>query len=130
MIVLLSTPFFQDPGNGNRHRTPLPKKLRKIKRISFKAFLYLKGLLKDFRRTAPSSGIRPKNLRRNASRIDDLDAGIYPTRPENSQMTIADDEPTPIHNTRHSRFWQWRRVAEWERYLNDPLEKTKGPMIT
>jgi len=34
-------------------------------------------------------------------------------------------EPSSIQQTRESSFWQWQRVAEWERYINDPIESVR-----
>jgi len=39
-------------------------------------------------------------------------------------------EPSNISSVYHSSFWQWRRVAEWYRYINDPMENKKGHIIT
>ena len=39
-------------------------------------------------------------------------------------------EPTNIVDTYDSALWRWRRVAEWERYINDPVENNNGHMIT
>jgi len=35
-------------------------------------------------------------------------------------------KPSKISDTRDSLFWSWRRVKEWEKYVNDPLENKKG----
>jgi hypothetical protein len=114
-------------GNGKRDRTPTPKDLRKIKRISFKAFLYLKGLFKDFRRETvkPEKGL--KILSHRAPTINDLDARIPVARHKNSDNGLHYSyEPSRIQNTRDSLFWQWRRVTEWYRYINDPCENIRG----
>lgn len=124
-------------GNGKRHHTPTPKRLRKIKRISFESFLSLKELFKDFKRDA----IKPQKLSNylspRASTINDLKTGIHPTRGlVSTKRTITQDghrqayEPTQIYNTRNSSFWRWRRVREWDKYINDPLENINGHIIT
>ncbi|MFA4981795.1 MAG: hypothetical protein WC592_04930 [Candidatus Omnitrophota bacterium] len=43
---------------------------------------------------------------------------VYEYEPSNA-IYVGDSSP-----------WQWRRVNEWHRYLNDPVEKIKGHMIT
>ena len=118
-------------GNGKRDRTPTPSRLRKIKRISFKAFLYLKGLFKDFKRDALKSQIGLNLLSQRAPRINDLEKRIHVTSYKNNGTAIYYDyEPSRIQNTRDSSFWQWRRVAEWHRYINGPTENINGHMIT
>jgi hypothetical protein len=114
-------------GNGKRDRTPTPKGLRKIKRISFKAFLYLKGLFKDFRRETlkPEKGL--KILSHRAPTINDFENRIHLTpAKKNGNAIYYGYEPSRIQNTRDSSFWQWRRVAEWYRYINDPCENIRG----
>lgn len=108
-------------GNGKKHRTPAPKGLRKIKRITFEAFLYLKGLFKDFRRETPKVEYGSNFLDHRAHRINDLEAKAYLTpRKKNDTAIYYDYEPSRIENTRNSLFWQWRRVSEWYRYINNP----------
>jgi len=46
------------------------------------------------------------------------------------QHYVYEYEPSNIINAYDSPLWQWRRVNEWHRYLNDPIEKIKGHMIT
>ena len=117
-------------GNGKRHRTPIPKGLRKIKIISFKAFLDLKELFKNFK------GRGLNFLSSRASVIKDLKAGIHLPRPVVNEKRIKHDgafhayEPTKISDVYNSLFWQWRRVAEWHHYINDPYENTNGHIIT
>ena len=38
-------------------------------------------------------------------------------------------EPSGIINVRDSSPWQWRRVNEWDHYLNDPVEKSNGHIV-
>ena len=108
-------------GNGNRHRTPLPRGLKKIKIISFKAFLGLKELFKNFRRPIAK---RPRRYHkklaltdnRPAIAIQDHATGIY--------------EPSKINDAFNSSFWQWYRVVEWHHYINDPYENINGHIAT
>ncbi|MDP3778647.1 MAG: hypothetical protein Q8R30_01185, partial [bacterium] len=110
---------------------PTPSRLRKIKRISLKAFLYLKGLFKDFRRETPKVQFGTNSLSRRAPRINNLETRIHLAPPKKNGNAIYHDyEPTRIDNTRNSSFWQWRRVAEWYRYINDPIENINGHMTT
>jgi len=106
-------------GNGKTHRTPLPRGLKKIRIISFKAFLNLKGLFKHFKRP---DAIKPQRYHkkltltnnRPAIAIQDHATGTY--------------EPSRINDAFNSLFWQWRRVSEWHRYINDPYENINGHM--
>jgi len=104
--------------------------LRKIKRISFKAFLYLKGLFKDFRRETPKIQFGSNFLSRRAPTINDLEPKIHVAYKKNGTIIYYDYEPSRIQNTRDSLFWQWRRVREWYRYINDPVENISGHIIT
>ena len=115
-------------GNGKRHRTPTPQGLRKIKRISFEAFLDLKGLFKDFRRNAKKIQYGSNFLSHRAPIINDLKTEIHSTLHKKNNVAMYDYEPSRIDNTRNSSFWQWRRVAEWHRYINDPVENKNGHM--
>ena len=117
-------------GNGKRHCTPTPQGLRKIKRISFEAFLDLKGLFKDFRRNAEKVKYGSNSLSHRAPVINDLKTRIHSTLCKKNNIAMQDYEPSRIHNTRNSSFWQWRRIAEWHRYINDPAENISGHMIT
>ena len=125
------------PGNGKRHHTPTPLRLRKIKVVSLKVFFCLKELFKNFKRDVTKPQKLPNYLSPRASTINDLKAGIHPTRDiVSTKRTVAPDnhkhtyEPTQIYNTRNSSFWQWRRVREWDKYINDPLENISGHIIT
>ena len=107
-------------GNGKRDRTPLPQGLRKIKRISFGTFLRLKELFKGLKvyRLITPRGYQKKSkpLRKKRKFV--------------AQHHIRDYEPSNIVNVRDSSPWQWRRVNEWDHYINDPYEKINGHMIT
>jgi len=47
-----------------------------------------------------------------------------------AQKYTHEFEPGQIDNVYDSPPWKWRRVAEWERYINDPLENKNGHIIT
>ena len=105
------------PGNGKIHRTPSPVGLRKIKRISFEVFLSLKELLNNFKPRFEKK-IRPYCKRQ-----------IVINKPEPVQPAYGQPyEPTNMADAYDSLFWQWRRVAEWYRYINDPYENINGHM--
>ena len=126
-------------GNGKGDRTPFPKGLRKIKRISFKDFLDLKELFKNFKRKATKAQTEVKNLRLPAPRNRVLSTRIHPakglvsteSKPGHRKNSVSQNgympvyEPSSIYQTRQSSFWQWQRVAEWEHYINDPIESVR-----
>ena len=122
--IKISTKIKHGIGNGKRHRTPTPLRLRKIKVVSFKAFFCLKELFKNFNRRASNS------LRRRAPAVNDLKTRIHLTRgivrKNETAIAIPAYEPTQMSNAYNSSFWQWRRVAEWYRYINDPYENIRG----
>jgi hypothetical protein len=93
--------------------------------------LYLKGLFKDFRREAEKPQRLSNCLSYRAPRINGLKTRIYVAPYKKNGIAIyCDYEPSRIDNTRNSSFWQWRRVAEWYRYISDPIENINGHMIT
>ena len=103
-------------GNGKIDRTPHPLGLRKIKIVSVKVFECLKELVSNsklFRSTTPR-GSREKSqvFRKEPDLIERQDAHEY--------------EPSNIETAYDSLKWRWRRVREWHRYINDPIEKYKG----
>ena len=56
-------------------------------------------------------------------------------KPENPRVTVQQQyayeyEPSNMINAYGVSLWRWRRVNEWDRYINDPYEKIKGHMIT
>ena len=104
-------------GNGKTHRTPSPVALRKIKRVSLKVFLGLKELINSIRVITPR-GNRKKSKPRFKDRVTVIPNYVY------------EYEPTNAINVRDSSPWQWRRVSQWHRYINDTTEKIKGHMIT
>ena len=106
-------------GNGKIDHTPSPVGLRKIKRISFEVFLSLKELLNNFK---PRLEKKLQRCRKHRIAIHELE----PVEPACEQSY----EPTNMAHAYESLFWQWRRVAEWHRYINDPYENIKGNMTT
>ena len=119
-MLLLSTKLTKIYGNGKIDRTPSPAGLRKIKRISFDAFLRLKELVNGIK---VYNSITPKGNRKNLLlNYKEPVAAI--------KQCTHEYEPSSIINTRYSLLWQWRRVNEWYKYINDPYENIKGHMIT
>lgn len=108
-------------GNGKTHRTPLPRSLRKIKRVSLEVFLRLKELvnsIKVYHLITPRGNRKKSILRRKK-------LGVF------KQNHAHEYRPSKIINVYNSPLWQWRRVIQWDRYINDPLENIKnGHMIT
>ncbi len=109
--------FLVETGNGKRHRTPLPRSLRKIKRVSLKVFLGLKDLVNSVKVITPR-GNRKKSKVGFKDRVTVIPNYVY------------EYEPSNMINAYDSSLWQWRRVSEWYRYINDPVEKIKGHIIT
>ena len=107
---------FTSSGNGKRHRTPLPERPKRIKRITLEAFLRIKELLRGLKR--PGVNRRYVYRKKPLKIYKRADAGI-----QGYKNTY---EPSNINATRDSLFWSWRRVVEWEKYINDPLENKNG----
>jgi len=104
-------------GNGKIHRTPTPQGLRKIKRVSLEVFLRLKELVNGIKVITPR-GNRKKSI-------------LSRKEPDIAIRHYAHEyEPSNISNAYDGLYWRWRRVNEWDRYINDPVEKTKGHIIT
>jgi hypothetical protein len=116
-IARVSTRLLLSAGNGKRHSTPSPVGLRKIKRVSLKVFLGLKESVNSVKEITPR-GNRKKSKPRFKEHVTVIPNYIYEYEPSN--IIYADD----------SLLWQWRRVNEWHRYINDPVDKIKGHMIT
>jgi hypothetical protein len=38
-------------------------------------------------------------------------------------------KPSNMVNAHYGPVFQWRRVNEWDEYINDPIEKLSGHMI-
>jgi hypothetical protein len=108
-------------GNGKRHRTPSPAGIRKIKRVSFEVFLRLKELLYSVK---VNDSITPRGNRKKSI--------FSRSEPDIEIRHCAHEyEPSNAINVRDSAPWQWRRVNEWHRYINDPFENIiNGHMIT
>ena len=70
-------------------------------------FLDIKGLLKHL-------PVNKKQQRRKKSlrKCKRTDASMF----DNACSVY---EPTNINYAYNSDFWRWRRVAEWEKYIND-----------
>ena len=93
--------------------------------------MYLKGLLKDFRRKTEESQKLANFLSQRAPRVNDLETRIHAVPYKKNDIAIYSNyEPSRIEDTRNSSFWQWHRVTEWYRYINDPIENISGHMIT
>jgi hypothetical protein len=43
---------------------------------------------------------------------------------------VNEYEPSNATNVRDSSPWRWRRVGEWDQYMNDPVEKLSGHIVT
>ena len=110
-------------GNGKRDRTPPLVELRKIKRVGFKVFLGLKELLKNFKardlKFFCARGFRFNDVKpsRHLPRH-----GMNTKQIAHKNINSAAYEPTDMACAYDSALWQWRRVAEWYRYINDPYE--------
>jgi len=105
-------------GNGKKHHTPSPQGLRKIKVVSLEVFLRLKELVNSLKVITPR-GNRKKSILR-CQNLDVIVRRHYEHEYEPSNATYVQD----------SLPWRWNRVAEWHRYINDPIDKIKGHMIT
>jgi len=108
-------------GNGKTHRTPSPVGLQKIKIVSLELFLRLKELVNSIKVNDP---ITPRGNRKKSKlsrKTPDIVIRHY----------AHEYEPSKAINVRDSSPWQWRRVAQWDRDLNDPFENIiKGHIIT
>ncbi len=47
-----------------------------------------------------------------------------------AQNYVNEYEPSNAINVYDSSPWQWRRVTEWHRYINDPYENNSGHIVT
>ncbi len=120
MITLLSRHPLGRIGNGKRHCTPLPWSLRKIKRVSFNVFLGLKELVNGVKVV---DLITPRGNQKK-SKLSRKKPGIVNERHANEY------EPSTAIRLFNSPPWQWHRVSEWHRDINDTGKKLKGHMIT
>jgi len=77
--------------------------------------LYIKRLIGNIK--------QPRNTKKRTYRkkVTKAHTEPYASIPEHKNIY----EPTNIADAYDSLFWRWRRVAEWEKYINDPLEKIK-----
>jgi hypothetical protein len=127
----LSSKICKVGGNGKIDRTPSPVDLRKIKRIGFKVFFYLKELFENFRaRDLKFSCARGPRLNVLRTRRHTPWLHLNTKQVDAHKNINSAYEPTDMARAYDSALWQWRRVAEWYRYINDPMENIKGHMTT
>ena len=107
-------------GNGKIDRTPTPRGLRKIKRISFEVFLSLKELVNSVK---VYDSITPRGYREKST-LSRKEPKII------IQNHAHEYKPSNMINVYDSPLWRWRRVNEWHRYINDTIENINGHMIT
>ena len=119
-INIFARMIFAGVGNGKIHRTPTPQGLRKIKVIRLEAFLSLKALFNKCK--CFNSKERLHRLRSVKVRKDEL--GVI------AKNCVNEYEPSKMVNVYDSPLWQWRRVAQWHRYINDPCEYESGHIVT
>ena len=117
----MSRKIYLANGNGKTHRTPSPAGLKKIKRVSLELFLRLQAIVNDLKviELIPPRGYQKKSKVLKFNRI----SAIIDTRPDEYR-------PSAITSVLDSQLWQWRRVNEWDRYINDPVDKLNGHIIT
>ena len=108
---------FRYDGNGKIDRTPTPQGLIKIKRVSLEAFLRLKELVNSIKMITPRGNRKKSVLKRKKLCIV-------------KQDHINNYGPSNIIYVYDSLILRWRRVNEWHRYINDPIEKLSGHIIT
>ena len=106
-------------GNGKIDSTPHPLGLRRIKRVSLKVFVGLKELVGN----KVHASIPPRGYRKK-SRISRKEPEVI------DRYNDAEYEPSNIDTAYDSLRWRWRRVTQWDRYINDTIENIKGHMIT
>ena len=104
-------------GNGKTHRTPSPAGLQKIKRVSLEIFLSLQALVNSFK---VSDLITPRGYQKKSKVLKHVKIDtVIDTRPNEYR-------PSKITGVLDSQLWRWRRVNEWDRYINDPAYKLNG----
>ena len=108
-------------GNGKTHHTPSPIGLKKIKIVSLELFLRLQALVKSVKVVGL---ITPRGYQKKSKvlRLNRTGA-VIDTRPNEYR-------PSKAINVYDSSPWRWRRVSEWDRYINDPVNKLSGHIIT
>ncbi len=87
-----------------------------IKRISLNVFLRLKELVDSVKVITPRGNRKKSNL---AHREPDIVMRHYEHEYESSNIINTSDGP----------LRQWRRVIQWDKYLNDPVDNRKGHSI-
>ncbi len=101
------------PGNGKRDRPLFPAGLKKIKRVSSKIFLSLKKLAAN---SKMYKKITPRGNRKK-SKVALKKQNII------TRHYVRKHEPSNIINVYNSTYQRWRRVIEWDLYINDPYER-------
>ena len=109
--------LWKNSGNGKIDRTPHPLGLRKIKIVSVKVFESLKELVSNGNKLFKS--ITPRGNREKSQVL--CKEPVFIERQEAHEY-----EPSPIDTAYEGLRWRWRRVTEWHRYIDDPIEKYKG----
>ena len=116
----METNLLEFVGNGKIHRTPTPQGIRKIKVIRLEAFFSLKALFNKCK-CFNSKERRPYHSRSVKVRKNEPDIA--------TQNYVNEYEPSNAINVYDSSPWQWRRVTEWHRYINDPYENNSGHIV-
>jgi len=93
---------------------------RKIKRITFEAFLRIKELLNKLK--------QPRIYKKR--RLNKKPSAILEKSNNDIRENIHSYEPSNISYAYESLFWRWRRVIDWHKYINDPVENINGHIIT
>ena len=91
--------------------------MQKIKRVSLEIFLSLQALVNSFKviELITPRGYQKKSKVLRSAKID----AVIDTRPNEYR-------PSKITGVLDSQLWRWRRVKEWDHYMNDPVEKLSG----
>jgi len=76
-------------------------------------FLDIKRFLKQLAVNKKQQGFKKSSRKRKRT-----DASIF-----NNAHSVY--EPTNINYAYNSDFWRWRKVIEWGKYINDPMNKVK-----
>ena len=117
LIIWFAIFFTLKNGNGKTHRTPSPAGLQKIKRVSLELFLSLQALVNNVK---VIKLITPRGYQKKSKVLKLGRTGVViDTRPDEYR-------PSKIASVLDSQLWRWRRVNEWDRYINDPVEKLNG----
>jgi hypothetical protein len=104
------SPFFFN-GNGKRHRTPSPVRLKKIKRIGFDVFLSLKELVNNSANRIRAFPFR--RYRKKPALINKRPAAVV------IKNHMHEYEPSAGIRLLNSSPRRWNRVSQWHEYIND-----------